>query len=281
MTQDGLFERVEKIAQFILDQIGTKPKVGLVLGSGLGSFVDSLDNPKVIPYESIPGFPVSTVAGHAGNLVFAELAGEPIIIMQGRIHYYEVADLKLATLPARVLCHLGLDVLMLTNSAGAVNPSFTPGDLMLIEDHINLMGSNPLMGENDDRFGPRFPDMSAAYDPELSKHIFAAAASLGLELQRGVYCALSGPAYETPAEIRMLSTLGADAVGMSTAPEVIVANHMGVRCVGISCISNLAAGLSAQKLSHDEVKETANSVSAQFVALLAASIERILSALKG
>jgi purine-nucleoside phosphorylase len=256
--------------------------MGVVLGSGLGAFVDSLGGEVVrVPFADVPGFPRTTVDGHAGNLVFAKHSGYPIVVMQGRVHYYEVGSITEATLPIRALGLLGIQGLLLTNSAGAINKAFQVGDLMLIEDQLNMMGANPLIGHEDPRFGgTRFPDMTGAYDPALSAALVGAASALGFRLQRGVYCGLSGPAYETPAEIRMLRTCGADAVGMSTVPEVIVARHMGIRCAGVSCLSNLAAGLSAQPLSHEEVKETGALVSARFVGLLHEGLARMLPLLK-
>jgi purine-nucleoside phosphorylase len=280
MTAQGLYERASDIAQRLRPLTsGKAPLVGVVLGSGLGSFVDALPNAPRISYADIPGFPKPTVDGHAGNLVFAEFAGQPIVVMQGRVHYYEVGSLTEATLPIRVLALLGIKALVLTNSAGAINPAFSVGDLMVIKDQINLMGTNPLIGHNDPRFGPRFPDMTDAYDPALVTAIHSAASDLHIPLRSGVYCGLSGPAYETPAEIRMLSACGADAVGMSTVPEVIVARHMGVRCAGISCLSNMAAGLGTSPLNHDEVKDTAARVGQQFTALLRGSLERIFEVL--
>jgi purine-nucleoside phosphorylase len=279
----GVFERAQGIAQALAPYVAQgAPLLGVVLGSGLGAFVSSLtEDVTRIPFAEIEGFPKTTVDGHAGNLVFARLGGVPIVVMQGRVHYYEVGSMIEATLPIRALGLLGIKALMLTNSAGAINPAFQVGDLMLIEDQINMMGSNPLIGHDDARFGgKRFPDMTQAYDLELSAQVVGAASSLGIGLKRGVYCGLSGPAYETPAEIRMLRTGGADAVGMSTVPEVIVARHMGIRCVGVSCLSNLAAGLSAQPLSHDEVKETGARVEKRFVSLLGEGLKRMLPLLQ-
>jgi len=247
----------------------------VILGSGLGAFVDCLEDKVVIPYTDIEGFPRSGVHGHAGNLVFGRLHGQDLVVMQGRIHYYECGDIKLVTLPVRILRCLGCTRMIVTNAAGAANAAFDAGDLMLITDHINFMqASSPLVGENDDRFGPRFPDMSEAYNKVMSDALRQSAKDLGIKLQEGVYCAFHGPEYETPAEVRLAQVLGADAVGMSTVPEVLVANHMGMKVAGISCLTNKAAGLSENKLSHDEVMETGRQAAADFVKLLAEGIRR-------
>jgi purine-nucleoside phosphorylase len=255
---------------FIQNQCPDRPIRGaLVLGSGLGMFADSLKNPVIIPYDRIPHFPPATVEGHAGRLVIGDLQpGFTIACMQGRFHFYEGHDLQTVCYPIRLFKQLGASFLLVTNAAGGINTSFKPGTLMLLTDHINLIGQNPLRGRNPDFLGPRFPDMSEAYAIKLRELALSVAAREGIELQQGVYAAVSGPSYETPAEIRMLRTLGADAVGMSTVPEVIAANHAGLPVLGISCITNLAAGLSTQKLSHDEVMETAERVREQFVRLL-------------
>lgn len=275
------YDRATAVAAEIRERApGRAPALCLVLGSGLGGFADVLEDRLVIPYHEIEGFPRSTVEGHAGNLVFGRMAGRDVVALQGRVHYYECGDMLHITRPMRIMRRLGCTALFVTNSAGTCNPDFRAGDLMLITDHLNLMmGGGPLMGPNDTRFGPRFPDMSRAYDPELREQVLAAAADLGLELRQGVYAAFHGPEYETPAEVRMARILGADAVGMSTVPEVVVANHMGMRCVGISCLSNLAAGMTSERLSHDEVVETAARVAASFVSLLTESVKRIVPTL--
>ncbi|MBL8956690.1 MAG: purine-nucleoside phosphorylase [Myxococcaceae bacterium] len=247
---------------------GAAPKVGIILGSGLGGFGDALENPTKIPYGELPHFPLSGVPGHAGRLVLGMLGGQPIVAMQGRVHFYEGYTPQEVAFPARVLCALGIKALVVTNAAGGINLGFQVGDLMGITDHLNLAGYNPLIGPNDPKLGPRFPDMSHAYDPGLLELLRQSALATGMRLREGVYACLSGPSYETPAEIRMLRTLGADAVGMSTVPEVIAAAHMGVRVAGISCITNLAAGISKQKLSHEEVGETAERVKGVFQRLL-------------
>lgn len=248
----------------------------VVLGSGLGDFADTLTNADVIEYARIPHFPVSTVQGHAGRLVVGKIApGFPIACMKGRFHYYEGYGLDKVVFPLRALRQLGGEFLVVTNAAGGIQPELTPGTLMLIEDHLNLMGDNPLKGENPEFLGPRFPDMTEAYSKDLKAIANQVAASQGAPLKSGVYAGLSGPVYETPAEIRMLRTLGADAVGMSTVPEVIAANHMGMQVLGISCITNQAAGLSPHKLSHQEVMETAEHTRQRFVHLLTGILNQL------
>lgn len=248
--------------------------IGVVLGSGLGAFGDTLAGLVKVPYAEIPGMPQSTVIGHAGNLCLGEIAGGQIACLQGRVHLYEGHDLDTATFGVRLLARLGCRAVLLTNAAGGINPTFAPGDLMLIADHLNLTGRNPLVGPNDDAMGPRFPDMTAAYDPALREAAHAAARQFGTTLREGVYAALLGPTYETPAEVRMLRTLGADAVGMSTVPEVIALRHQGVRVGGVSCITNLAAGISPTPLDHAEVEATAKRTRDAFVALLTEWIQR-------
>ena len=246
-----------------------RPRVGLVLGSGLGAFADALDGPK-IPYAELPHMPVSRVVGHAGNLCFGAVRGVPVVCMQGRVHFYEGHPLDAVVHGARVMARLGASIVLLTNAAGGCDPSFHAGDLMLVTDHLNLTARSPLIGENDDALGPRFPDMSAAYDPEIAAALRSAARSLSLELREGVYAWLTGPSYETPAEVRMVRGFGASAVGMSTVPEVIALRHMGVRVGALSCITNLAAGLSSTPLDHKEVEETARSRRADLLRLLEA-----------
>jgi purine-nucleoside phosphorylase len=241
----------------------------VVLGSGLGDFADTLQNVHYIPYGEIPNFHQSTVQGHAGRLAIGEiLPGFAIACMQGRFHFYEGHDMQTVVFPTRVLKALGADFLIVTNAAGGVNIEFTPGTLMLIEDHLNLMGDNPLKGPNAEDLGPRFLDMTEAYAKPLRELAQQVAQNNGFTLASGVYAGLSGPTYETPAEVRMLRTLGADAVGMSTVPEVIVANHMGMKVLGISCITNAAAGISGEKLNHQEVMDTAEQTKQRFVLLL-------------
>jgi purine-nucleoside phosphorylase len=270
---DGLYDRVHAAAQAIRARATRAPEVGLILGSGLGGFADSLAAPVAIDYGDIPHFPRSQVVGHHGRLVLGERAGARCAAMQGRVHMYEGHSAATVAFPARVLIALGARVLIVTNAAGGLNPAWQPGTLMLIRDHIDLLRDHALRGPNDERLGPRFPDMTTAYAPELRALAKRAAAGAQIELAEGVYVAMPGPTYETPAEVQMLQRLGADATGMSTVPEVCVARHMGARVIGISCITNQAAGITGQPLSHDEVTETAARVRATF--------ERLLDAILG
>jgi purine-nucleoside phosphorylase len=259
------FEKITNAVTFLKKKYKQKPKIGLILGSGLGVLADEIKNPVKIPYREIPDFPISTVEGHAGQLVFGLLEGVEVVAMQGRFHYYEGYSFDKVTFPVRVMKGLGVETLFVTNAAGGINENFVPGDLMLISDHINNMGSNPLIGPNDDRLGARFPDMSEAYSKELRGLAKEKAVQLNLNVKEGVYVAFTGPTYETPAEIRAFRILGADAVGMSTVPEVIVARHSGLKVLGISCITNMAAGILDQPLSHEEVIETTERVKANFL----------------
>ena len=271
----GLYERAEKAARMIRARVKVDPTVAIVLGSGLGAFADELKDSNAIRYDEIPGFARATVEGHAGRLVIGK-SGETIIAaMQGRFHFYEGYSLEEVTFPIRVLKLLGVRTLVLTNAAGALNVEFAPGSLMVISDHINLLGANPLTGPNDDRFGPRFPDLTSVYAPELQDMVIDEARVMDLEMRRGIYAALSGPSYETPAEIHMVRTLGADAVGMSTVPEAIAARHMGLQVVGISCITNLAAGVSNRPIDHGQVMAIGESVRGQFTELLRRVVKRI------
>lgn len=254
--------------------LGIKPEVGIILGSGLGEIADEIDGIG-IPFSEIPGFKASGVHGHAGKLVVGKLCSKPVVAMQGRLHYYEGNTIHEVVYPVRVMKLLGMEKLIVTNAAGGVNTSFTPGDLMIINDHLNLLGNNPLIGKNYDELGPRFLDMSYAYDKSFVNIAETTAKELNIRTQKGVYAALTGPTYETPSEVKMLRLLGADAVGMSTVPEVIVANHMGVKVLGISCITNMAAGILDQPLNHEEVIETANKVKKDFKSLVKAVLERI------
>jgi purine-nucleoside phosphorylase len=272
---DGYYDAVQRAAGTLRRrEVGT-PDVGIVLGSGLGDFASRLADAVSIPYGEIPGWPASAVIGHAGRLVVGTLAGRRVAALSGRAHIYEGHDFKTVTFATRVLGTLGVPILVLTNAAGGINTTLTPGTLMLIEDHINLMGGNPLTGPNEDRFGPRFPDMTDVYSPRLRAKADETALANGLQLGRGVYVALHGPSYETPAEIRFLRTIGADAVGMSTVPEAIAARHMGIEVLGISCISNAAAGVLPQPLDHNEVMAVAARVRDKFSALLEGIIERL------
>jgi purine-nucleoside phosphorylase len=269
------YERIMEAVGFIKKSSPVLPRVGVVLGSGLGEFAAQVAGQAAIAYGDIPHFKNVSVAGHAGRLVLGTIGPVAVAVLQGRYHYYEGHDISDVVFPVRVLAKLGVKNLLLTNAAGGIGRGLTPGDLMVIRDHINLMGINPLRGANDERLGPRFPDMSAVYDPEFQEAIATAQKEIGLAPKRGVYLALSGPSYETPAEIRMLAALGADAVGMSTVPEAICARHAGMRVAGISCVTNLAAGISAQPLSHKEVTETAARVKDDFIKLLQLVVPRL------
>jgi purine-nucleoside phosphorylase len=271
----GQFETVRAAAERLRTRgVGT-PDVAIVLGSGLGDFTARLTDASVIPYGEIPGWPASAVIGHAGRLVVGTLAGRRVAALSGRAHIYEGHSFQTVTFATRVLGALGVRLLILTNAAGGINPAFTAGTLMLIDDHINLMGGNPLTGANDERFGPRFPDMSDVYAPRLRALADEAARAAGIRPGHGIYVALQGPSYETPAEIRFLRTIGADAVGMSTVPEAIAARHMGMEVLGISCITNAAAGVLPQPLDHDEVMAVAARVHGEFSTLLEGILERL------
>lgn len=269
-------KKMENATKFIQSKLkdGFVPKIGLVLGSGLGDIANDIDGIS-ISYEEIPGFNASTVQGHAGKLVLGSLCSKNVVAMQGRFHFYEGYSLDTVTFPIRVMKKLGVEILVVTNASGGVNVNFNPGDLMLINDHLNLVGQNPLFGKNIDELGPRFVDMTYAYNRNLMTLAKETAKKLNINLYSGVYAGLSGPTYETPAEVRMLRTLGADAVGMSTVPEVIVANHMGLQVLGISCITNKAAGILDQPLNHDEVIESSNKSKIKFVNLLKTIIKEI------
>lgn len=271
------YERAAHAARVVRARWAEEARVGLVLGSGLGAFADDLAGAVVLPYEELPGFARSTVEGHAGRLVCGQVDGVPVIAMQGRFHYYEGYEWADVIFPIRVLGLLGIKALVLTNAAGGLNNALSQGSLMVICDHLNLMGANPLRGANDERFGPRFPDLSEVYDREFQELAIQEARAMGLELRRGIYAALSGPSYETPAEIRMLRALGADAVGMSTVPEAITARHMGVKVLGISCITNMAAGVLDQAIDHAEVMATGARVRATFAELLRRVLPKLSS----
>ena len=268
-------EGLQKARQMVESRLVAMPAVGIVLGSGLGAFAGRVLDAVRIPYREIPGFPVPSAEGHAGELVVGEIGGATVACMAGRVHQYEGYTAQDVVFGVRLLGLLGVKALVLTNAAGGIHPSYTPGQLVLITDHINLQGTNPLIGPNLDALGPRFPDMTEAYSPRLRTIAREVAASVGVSLGEGVYMALLGPSFETPAEIRAFRTLGADLVGMSTVPEVIAANHMGIECVGISCVTNVAAGLSDQKLSHEEVLETGRQVQEKFERLLEALLPRL------
>jgi purine-nucleoside phosphorylase len=272
---ETLYERAEHAARLIRARAGEDVRVALVLGSGLGAFADELEGAQAIPYDEIPGFARPTVEGHAGRLVVGRVGAATVAAMQGRFHFYEGYTLEEVTFPVRVLGLLGAKSLVLTNAAGGLNNSYEQGALILISDHLNLMGTNPLLGKNDPRFGPRFPDMTEVYDREYQEAAIAEAREMGLELRRGIYAALTGPSYETPAEIRMMRLLGADAVGMSTVPEAIVARQMGLRVLGFSCITNMAAGVLDKPINHEEVIETGERVRETFAELLRRVIPKL------
>ena len=270
-----LYDRAQRAADQIRSNANTEPSVAIVLGSGLGAFADELTESTSLVYKDIAGFAQATVEGHAGRLVIGKAGEVPIAAMQGRFHFYEGYSLEDVTFPIRVLKSLGVRTLILTNAAGSLNTEFTPGSLMVISDHINLMGVNPLIGRNDERFGPRFPDLTSTYDPDLQNIVIEEARAMKIDMRRGVYAALTGPSYETPAEIHMVRTLGADAVGMSTVPEAIVARHMDMRVIGISCITNLAAGVSDRPVDHSQVIATGERVREQFTELLRRVIAKL------
>ena len=259
-----MFENVIKTAEYIKNNIKYNPKVAIILGSGLGDLVDFVEDKEEIDYKDIPNFPVSTVVGHAGKLVFGKINNTEVLLMQGRFHFYEGYSMKEVTYPVYVMKQLGIEKLIVTNASGGINEDFEPGTLMIINDFINFMGTNPLIGKNDERFGVRFPDMSEAYSLELIKKAKDVADSLNICYKEGVYMGCTGPNYETAAEIRAFKTLGADAVGMSTVPETIVANYLGLKVLGISCITNMATGIQKFKHSHDRVVETAKKASENF-----------------
>jgi len=270
-----LYERAEKAGRVIRARTDADVSVAIVLGSGLGAFADELTDSTSIRYDEIPSFARATVEGHAGRLVIGKTNNVTVAAMQGRFHFYEGYSLEEVTFPIRVLKLLGVRTLILTNAAGSLNTEFTPGSLMVITDHINLLGVNPLVGPNDVRFGPRFPDLTSVYARRLQDLVISEANAIGLDMRRGIYAALSGPSYETPAEIHMVRTLGADAVGMSTVPEAIVARHMNLEVIGISCITNLAAGVSNRPVDHSQVIATGERVRAEFTELLRRVVGRL------
>ena len=267
-ASSNLYSRAENAARTIRARTAEEARVAIVLGSGLGDFAEEFKDSVALPYSDIPGFVSSTAVGHVGRLVIGKLAGVPIIAMQGRVHYYEGYSLEEVTFPIRTFKLLGVETLILTNAAGGIDVQLSQGALMVISDHLNLMGVNPLRGINDERFGPRFPDMTEVYSRELQELVMEEARALGITTRRGIYAALAGPSYETPAEIHMLRAFGADAVGMSTVPEAIVARHMGMKVLGISCITNMAAGISENPINHEEVMETGQRVREIFTQLL-------------
>lgn len=267
--------KILEATQYISAKIAQTPDIALILGSGLGVLAEEIAHPTVIPYDSIPHFPKPTVEGHKGQFIYGDLAGKKVIAMQGRFHYYEGYGIEQVVLPMRILLAIGTKKVIVTNAAGGVNVDFQPGDLMLIRDHLNFSNPNPLMGPNLEQFGVRFPEMSEPYSSDLRNIARSVAAQNGIPLQEGIYYWYSGPSYETPAEIRMIRTLGADAVGMSTVPEVIVARHGGMKVLGITCITNMASGILDQPLSHKEVVETAEKIREKFISLVKGIIEHI------
>ncbi|MCY9657051.1 purine-nucleoside phosphorylase [Paenibacillus chondroitinus] len=275
MSETSMIQKIQEAAAFISNETKIKPQIGLILGSGLGVLADLIEQPIVVDYSRIPHFPVSTVEGHAGELVVGTIKGKQVLVMKGRFHAYEGYGAETVSFPVRVMKELGVETLIVTNAAGGINESYQVGDLMVISDHLNLTYRNPLIGPNDAALGVRFPDMSEAYSKRLRKLAHDVAASQDFKLQEGVYVGLLGPNYETPAEIRMFRTLGGDSVGMSTVPEVIVARHAGIEVLGFSCISNMASGILDQPLSHAEVMETTEKVKPKFLKLVLGIIEAI------
>jgi purine-nucleoside phosphorylase len=267
-ASSSLYSRAENAASSIRSCTSLEARIAIVLGSGLGDFAEEFKESVALPYREIPGFVSSTAEGHDGRLVIGKVEGVPVLAMQGRVHYYEGYSLEEVTFPIRAFKLLGIDTLILTNAAGGVDVELTQGALMVISDHLNLMGVNPLRGPNDERFGPRFPDMSEVYSRELQELVIEEARQMGVTLRRGIYAGLAGPSYETAAEIHMLRAFGADAVGMSTVPEAIVARQMGIKVLGISCITNMAAGISESPINHEEVMETGRRVRETFTQLL-------------
>jgi purine-nucleoside phosphorylase len=271
----NIYTLADNAAKVVLERTPIRPKIGLVLGSGLGAFADSLTDPTKVPYSEIPSFPQSTAIGHAGRLVIGNAAGVPVAAMQGRVHQYEGYSAQQVAFPIRVFARMGVKSVILTNAAGGINLGYSQGALVLIRDHINLQGTNPLVGPNDDRFGLRFPDMTHTYSRDYREIAREEAARLGIMLHEGIYAALLGPSYETPAEIEYLRRMGADLVGMSTVAEVIAARHMGLKVLAISCVTNMAAGILDQPLSHAEVMETGERVRSIFESLLKAVLPRV------
>ena len=271
----GMFEKLQETVAFVSKRTSLRPTVGIILGSGLGNLVDQITDQISIDYRELPHFPEATVVGHAGRLVIGHIGATVVMAMQGRFHFYEGHDMRTVAFPIAFMKQFGARILVVSNSAGGINEQFTPGDLMLITDHINLFATNPLIGMNDERLGPRFPDMTEAYSPRLIAEADKAATSLGMSFRRGVYAGVSGPCYETAAEIRYLKHGGADAVGMSTVPEVIAARYLGLEVLGISCVTNMATGIAKVKHSHEAVVKTANEAAERFCAVVAATVRNL------
>lgn len=268
-------ERINNAANYIKSKIDSKPEIGIILGTGLGSLAEYIKNPIIIDYKDIPEFPVSTVAGHAGRLLIGDLNGKKVIAMQGRFHYYEGYSMQDITLPVRAMKKLGIKLLIASNACGGLNPDFSAGDIMAITDHINMMGSNPLIGANLEEYGPRFPDMSEVYNKEYISQLQAISKKQNIQLQQGVYCGVSGPNYASKAELRMLITIGADAIGMSTIPECMVARHSGLKVLGLSCITDMAIPDTMTSPTHEEILKVAEGVKPKFVSLLSQFIEEV------
>lgn len=271
----GMFEKLQETVAFVRQKTASRPTVGVILGSGLGQLVERMEDATAIDYRDVPHFPAPTVAGHAGRMVFGRIGKVDVVAMQGRFHYYEGHDMRTVAYPTAFMKQFGVRTLIVSNSAGGINREFSPGDLMLITDHINLFATNPLIGLNDERLGPRFPDMTEAYSPRLIDIADSAAGDMGLKFRRGVYAGLSGPCYETAAEIRYLAHGGADAVGMSTVPEVIAARYLGLEVLGVSCITNMATGIATVKHAHEEVVRIANEASERFCTVVAAAVAKL------
>lgn len=269
-----MYDKLAKAAQYVQSQKMFKPRVGIVLGSGLGIFVDQIEDKTIIPYNDIPHFKKTTVEGHEGRLILGKVKGVEVAVLQGRLHAYEGLPMEEVVFPVRLLGILGIQILVLTNAAGGINANYRPGDLVLIKDHINLTGRNPLVGPNNNEWGPRFPDMTQAYHPELISIMKSVSQSLGQQIHEGVYAGVLGPTYETPAEIKMLRVLGGDMVGMSTVTECIAAHHFGIKVCGVSCITNMGAGMMDQQLKHEHIKEEAQKAMNHFTSLLNFSIEK-------
>ncbi|OIJ15939.1 purine-nucleoside phosphorylase [Anaerobacillus arseniciselenatis] len=272
---EQILDKAKETVEFIKKEINVTPEIGLILGSGLGELADEIEERVAIPYEKIPNFPTSTVEGHAGQLVIGKLNGKAVVAMQGRFHYYEGYSMQEVTFPVRVMKLLGVSKMIVTNACGGMNPDFAPGDLMIITDHLNMTGDNPLIGPNHGDFGPRFPDMSTAYTREYIPILEEVAASVGINLQKGVYAAISGPTYMTGAELIMLRKMGGDVVGMSTVPEVIVARHMDMNVIGISCITDMAIGEEIEGVTHEQVMETATRTKPKFIQLVKEALPKI------
>ncbi|WP_315114653.1 purine-nucleoside phosphorylase [uncultured Clostridium sp.] len=268
-------EKIMESVEFVKNKVKNTPKIGIILGSGLGDLAEEIEEKVCVKYEDIPNMPKSTVAGHAGQFVFGKLEGKDVVMMQGRIHFYEGHPMEILALPIHIMKYMGVEKLIVTNAAGGVNKEFNPGDLMVITDHINFAFTNPLIGKNDEKIGPRFPDVSNAYDKDLVELTESIGNKLNINLKKGVYVMMTGPTYETPAEVRMVRILGGDAVGMSTVPDILVAKHCGLKTLGISCITNMAAGILDQPLCHSEVIETSNRVKSTFTSLVREIIKSI------